>query len=88
MNGEFEKRMEKWQDDDMMLFQLDMIRKEDILNVIDEAKKEFPTYETIQSKNREYWKDMATHPKFSYLLRQELNMARDKWFKKWFGDKK
>jgi len=81
MIGELEKRINKWQDDDMMLFQLDMIRKGDILEIIDEMRGDMPK----PRLSRDWGLDLEGKCKYWIM---PTNKDWVEWFERWFGDKK
>jgi hypothetical protein len=76
--GEFRKRAKS----------VDLIRGEtpNWLDWLDEARKEWPTEESVIVKNPKYWADLEGMSQYAIILRNNVDAERDQWFLKWLGD--
>ena len=57
------------------------ISKEDVMDIIEEAKKEFPPYPEVRGQSMEHMYDKESWNKMIKQFALEAN----EWFEKWFG---
>jgi len=55
----------------------------EIMELLDEAKKEYPTDESIEGTYEPSEYDIIAHAGFSQDV---LDQKREEWYKKWFGE--
>ena len=91
--GEFEKRVTGSTSEAVYVSALDqygkprgeMISKTDFLKWLDDARKEYPTEESVIAKAPEYWAGLEGISEYRTVLRNNVDAERSQWFLKWLG---